>query len=107
MSKAALTLTRPRVSRIWLKTLTFVTCLLLEGTAQAQQMCGPKDALLAAFKAQFEEVPVAAGLTGERVVQVIASPAGTWSLFAISPNGVACLVLTGTEWRQGSTGRGA
>ena len=37
MSKAALTLTRPRVSRIWLKTLTFGTCLLLEGTARAHE----------------------------------------------------------------------
>lgn len=53
------------------------------------------------FSTEFGETPQSSGLVNGSgvLIEILVSPSGTWSIFSISPTGMACLVASGTEWR--------
>ena len=62
--------------------------------------CAPRDVVLKALWDNYGEAPIGRGLamTGS-VVEIAASPKGSWSMFFTSAEGVSCLVLSGEAWQ--------
>lgn len=106
MRSAMKTLTR------WISSclIAFLTIcgLLLSSSAWGQGACAPRAAMIERAKVEFGEVPVVAGLErGGLAMEVLASPEGSWTMLAVNPMGLACVVATGTAWRAADTGKGA
>ena len=50
---------------------------------------------------KFLGKPVSLGLSLDgRVVKVLKSPGGTWTIIMTSPNGVSCLLIAGKYWQN-------
>ena len=65
-----------------------------------QGPCAPRDVVLKALQDNWGEVPVAIGLSNTgSVIEIAASPKGSWSMFFTSAAGVSCLVLSGEAWQ--------
>jgi hypothetical protein len=68
----------------------------------AAQVCAPYESVRRALFEQHGESAVGAGRDDrELVVQLFATSDGaTWTLVIIRPDGIACLVASGLEWRS-------
>lgn len=76
------------------------------GTANAEPPnCAPHSDILAHFAEQFDEAPVAAGLTSEgSLLEILSSrDNGTWTMIVIRPDGMSCFVANGEAWREVET----
>jgi hypothetical protein len=79
-------------------------CILLPTTAALgqgpPQSCYPRDYLLSLLQEQFGEVPVGAGVTGGKLVELLTSEDGiSWTIILTSPNGISCMITGGEAWR--------
>ena len=71
----------------------------LSRPAHAAQ-CGERASMVAALHDQFGETPRAMGLEQRGgMVELFANDAGTWTLIASGPDGKACVVATGVNFR--------
>ncbi len=53
------------------------------------------------LKGKYQEAPVSRGLARSgNVYEVFASPAGTWTIIVVLPNGKACFVAEGTAYQE-------
>jgi hypothetical protein len=81
-----------------------VAALLCIPTAQAQQApaCVKRADLLKHLSEKYQEVPAAVGLGDNgSLLEVFATADGsTWTVAISMPNGVACMVATGQDWRD-------
>ncbi|MDP6343562.1 MAG: hypothetical protein QF578_19195 [Alphaproteobacteria bacterium] len=76
-----------------------LAAFLLSAPVAAQAVCGERDRLLAHLRKTHGERPIAMGLTARgRMVEVLASDGGGWSIIVTDPNGGACLMATGEAW---------
>ena len=75
--------------------------LLLASPALAQQVpCAPVDQVLQALEQNAKEVPSGMGRDERGFIAVLTmSPEGSYSVLAIRPDGVACLLSTGAGWQ--------
>ena len=77
---------------------TIFAGLLLSGSAWGQ--CAPRSAILTHLERSYSEVPVSQALTdGGGVLERLAAPAGGWTLIVTTPEGMSCLVASGTAWQ--------
>ncbi len=61
--------------------------------------CGARSKFLEYLSANFDEVPVAIGLTADgKVLEVFASGRGTWTILVTMPAGATCSVMSGEAW---------
>lgn len=68
--------------------------------AQPRQMCAPRKPLLEKFLQEFGEAPVAGGLDAQgNLIEILASPAETWTAIVSNPSGQSCVVGSGQSWR--------
>jgi len=73
-------------------------------TANAQVACNQRDKVVDTPHQGFHEVQVGAGLMpGGQLVEIFASPAGTWTILMSLPTGKSCLIAAGENW-NGKTG---
>lgn len=70
--------------------------------AAAQSFCGPRDKLVAKLEKDYGEQQTAMGLRGSSAIfEVWASPEkGTWTVLMTRPDGMACPMAAGTDWRD-------
>ncbi|MGQ0663010.1 MAG: hypothetical protein ACT4P2_05385 [Pseudomonadota bacterium] len=81
--------------------LVAVALFASTGPVAAELVCGPRANLVAWFAENFKEVPVSVGLTeGGTLLEVLASPTGTWTMLLSFPSGQACVVETGEAWEN-------
>jgi len=65
---------------------------ILAGPALGQGMCADRDAILAALGRDYGERPALRAIdAGGRVVEIIVSPSGSWSMLITRPGGPTCL----------------
>ena len=65
----------------------------------APPQCAEHDAVATALSRQFSEQPHAIGLAQDAtVMELYASPAGTWTLTVTLPTGMTCLVASGDNF---------
>ncbi len=66
--------------------------------ATAQMSCAPHDRIVAGLEQRYGEVRQGAGLRLGEMIELWASPEGTWTLVAVRADGLACIVADGTDW---------
>jgi hypothetical protein len=67
--------------------------------ATANVQCGKRDAVLRHLAQKYQEGVIGRGIAhGGAMVELLASPSGSWTMIATSPQGTTCLVATGTAW---------
>ena len=70
-------------------------------SASAQTTCGSHDKMVAHIATHFSEARVSMGLTGSgHVLEVFASPKGTWTILVTRPNGRTCATASGEGWEM-------
>ncbi len=89
------------------RTVILSTLILIAGSfahppaAWAQPVCGSHQSISENLKKSYTEAPVSMGLTsGGGVIEVFASPKGTWTLIITQPNGMSCLIAAGHDWEE-------
>ncbi len=69
--------------------------------AQAQQVCAERIGILKHLDKNHKEAPQSLGVTASgKVVEVLVSDKGTWTIIVTAPNGVSCLVAAGESWEN-------
>lgn len=65
------------------------------------QPCGKREAVVAFLAREYGERAVARGATddGSAIVEIFASQAGTWTAVTTTPDGQACIGVSGKLWR--------
>ena len=87
--------------RTLIATTALAAGLLLSSTAQAQvapqgAVCGERGKFLTHLGKNHKEIPDAMGVTASgRVIEVLTSSGGSWTIIKIHPNGVTCMVAAG------------
>ena len=95
----------------FLVTLASVAALLAAAAIGAQPaaaqaaspapQCGAREAVLDRLSSKYDEEPVSIGVTATgSLLEVLASPEGTWTIIITVPNGPTCLVSSGDGWHN-------
>ena len=75
--------------------------LFLSSKALAQAVCGAHAKVKDNLRETYAEAPVSVGVTTSgAVIEVFASPQGTWTLVLTQPNGLSCLIAAGQDWES-------
>ncbi len=87
--------------------LTAILSALLIGwgafssSAQAQTICGDRGAIVASLEKTYSEAPVSMGLgSNGTIIEVFASPSGTFTIILTRPNGLTCVMAAGENWED-------
>jgi hypothetical protein len=71
----------------------------LPAPANGQSACVERTEAASNLKKKFSEIPVSMGLSKQgALIEVFASPAGTWSIIMTFPNGMSCIMAAGEAW---------
>jgi len=78
-----------------------LTTILAAVPAAAQQpQCAARTAVLERLSSTYHEEPVSLGVTATgSLLEVLASPEGSWTIIITVPGGPTCLVSSGEGWR--------
>ncbi|GAB4360295.1 MAG: hypothetical protein Kow00114_13860 [Kiloniellaceae bacterium] len=69
--------------------------------ASPSPQCGAREAVLDRLSAKYDEHPVSIGVTATgSLLEVLASPEGTWTIIVTVPGGPTCLVSSGEGWHN-------
>ena len=69
--------------------------------AQAQTMCGERRAVVENLDQTYSEAPVSIGLASNgAVIEVLASPSGSFTIILTQPNGLSCVMAAGENWEN-------
>ncbi len=79
-----------------------LTAALGTAPADAQSLCGAREAVVEMLGARYGETVRSIGLAGgDRIVEVFASDeTGSWTILVTNVAGVACLVASGQHYEQ-------
>ena len=85
--------------------ITTIACSLsvaMATPALAQFPCAPsREAITKPLQEHHGEAKVADGITeGGALAELWLSPAGSWTLVIILPNGHACMLASGQNWQE-------
>ncbi len=86
-------------------TAAALAAFLLPSVALAQvppgAVCGERSKFLTHLGHNFKEVPTAMGVTASgRVLEVLTSESGTWTIIMTHPSGFTCMVTAGQAWQN-------
>lgn len=74
--------------------------LLLGGCAAAEEACDGRSEIIRYLAQQFQEIPVAMGLSSQgHVVELFIGPGGSWTLVRTDTAGRACLADAGDHFQ--------
>jgi hypothetical protein len=79
----------------------FTAYSMMSTPAQAQQqqmLCGLRDDMGKMLENRFGEQPQAGGVVGDRIVELLVSQTGSWTILITSTDGRACVVTGGEDW---------
>lgn len=69
--------------------------------AQPGTPCARRAEFIKHLNMRYNEFPVAMGLTvNGSLLEVVVSPAGSWTIIVTSPAGIACGVASGMNWEN-------
>ena len=84
-----------------LATLAVTTLPFAPASAQGVNRCGLRAGVVATLEQRHQEVQTALGLTAKgSLIEVFASPSGSWTIIQTSPNGMSCVMAAGSRWTQ-------
>ena len=80
--------------------IAFVALFATAAPAVAQSRCGERSDIIQQLETRFQETQQAIGLASNgAVLEIFASPVGTWTVLMTYPNGKTCLMAVGDAWR--------
>lgn len=97
------TFAKTRVAAVSAAFLAFGGVLTVTGLPAAAQapQCGARAAVLDRLSDKYGEQPVSIGVTATgSLLEVLASPEGSWTIVVTVPNGPTCLVSSGDGWHS-------
>lgn len=69
--------------------------------ALGQAVCGDRADILANLEGAYLEMPRAIALTSDgAVLEIVASPTGSWTMLITYPNRPTCLMAAGEAWES-------
>lgn len=75
--------------------------LAVPAVAQTSPACGPRKTVIEQLGREYAEVPVNQGVTAEgALIELLASPSGSWTMLITLPSGRSCLAAAGESWEQ-------
>ena len=77
--------------------------VIVAGTANAAETCGPRDKILKPLTDKYHEQARAAGTTldGQALIELYLAKDGvTWTVLVTTTNGITCLIAAGKEWEE-------
>ena len=84
------------------RVIVFVFATLIAASpalAEENSACVERSEFLKHLSSNYDEAPVAMGLTSTgRVLEVVVSEAGSWTIIVTLPSGVSCGVASGESW---------
>jgi hypothetical protein len=88
--------------RVLTAALVFGMVATAPPVARAQQACGDRNAMVEQLSRSYGEARKGAGLADQTALfEVWASSAtGTWTILKTTPNGIACVIAVGDNWRD-------
>ena len=87
-----------RISKLIVCAIVFA---LATSSAMAQMLCGNHDDIVSKLANEYSETRVGIGLNDNgRVIELFASPTGTWTILITPPKGLTCMVETGQSWES-------
>ncbi len=64
-------------------------------------MCGERRAIVANLEKTYSEAPVSIGLASNgSVIEVLASPSGSFTIILTQPDGFSCVMAAGENWKN-------
>jgi len=92
----------------WLLIAIAVVLAVVSCEAMAGQLtCGPRGEVKADLEQKYDEQTVAQGLSPDGLlIEVFASPAGTFTVTASNPQGFTCLLAAGEAWTTNMVEKG-
>ena len=89
-----------------MKTLATCTAALVAAISQPTHagtfgtFCGDRTSIHERLADKYSEAPVIRALSGTgNLVEMLASPDGSWTMIVTRPGGPACIVSTGDMWQ--------
>ena len=88
------------MNKIGIALLTLAgSAALVAPAASAQTLCGERQSFLSHLGKNYHEATTAMGLTSSgKVIEVLTSDKGTWTIIVTNPDGRSCLIAAGEEW---------
>jgi hypothetical protein len=69
--------------------------------ASAQTLCGERQSFISHLGKNHHEATTAMGITSSgKVIEVLTSEKGTWTIIVTNPDGRSCLIAAGEEWES-------
>ena len=79
----------------------FALFLLAMALPVAAENCAQRDAVATYLGDKFQESRTGAGFQdGAGIVEVWASPDGTWTILLTRADGISCILAAGTHWQS-------
>lgn len=81
--------------------VSLVSVATFTAPAHAQQqamLCGLRDDMGKMLDQRFGEQPQAGGIVGDRIVELLVSQTGSWTILITSADGRSCVVTGGEDW---------
>jgi len=73
--------------------------VLTASSADAHALCGERNKVVANLEKTYSETPVSMGLESNGgVIEILASPSGSFTIILTWPNGVSCVMAAGENW---------
>ena len=64
-------------------------------------MCDERSAVVATLEKTYSETPVSMGLASNgAIIEILASPSGTFTIILTRPNGLTCVMAAGESWED-------
>ena len=111
--------TQPNISRTWIPTgdtgrlgpiayglAVIAAAFLFSATlgsrpASAQAVCGDHSEIVAKLEKFYSETPRAIAVSADgKLLEVVVSATGSWSILLTRPNHSTCVVATGDSWES-------
>ncbi len=70
-------------------------------SAQAQMFCDERGAVVTRLEKTYSETPVSMGLgSNGAIIEILASPSGTFTIILTRPDGLSCMMAAGENWED-------
>ena len=82
-----------------LRTAVIIAFITLSPVVAGAEPCGKRGDFIEFFLTKYDESPVSIGLISDgKVLEILASDRGTWSMIITAPSGETCGVAAGEAW---------
>lgn len=89
--------------RVVRSTLALVAVLGVPTVSHAQLACAERDQVVSRLEAKYGETFSGGGMQNAKAIYEVwsSNEAGTWTILMTRPDGISCVMATGTNWREG------